>query len=244
MSLASGEDMTVEMTLTLPGRPNGGAFENCAALALPDDPLLRNKIVQSLLNDMGIDVGTVDGVVGPNTRAGILQLEQQENWPQTGEVTVALLAALGLNATSGQTCVTVALSPMPAPPLVCDPSTTVLIDGSCECRFSRMMQTNPSSCTCISGTQLQAGQGCVRPQRQTSTPSTPRPTVDTPNCPAGSTYNAARRACIAPAPAPQRCRLPNQTLVNGECTCNPGFVRAGFHCNRPSTDSDSQGPIP
>ncbi|MGJ8624385.1 MAG: peptidoglycan-binding domain-containing protein [Yoonia sp.] len=232
----AGDSATLEMTLTIPGLSNGGSFENCAGFALPENSVIRNKILQSLLNNMGIDVGTVDGIVGANTRAGILQLQQQENWPETSEASDAMLTALGLGGVSSeQVCITVNLPPMPEPSLSCDPATSVLIDGACECRFSRMMQSSSTSCSCISGTEFAAGQGCIRPQRQTSTPTPSRPAVETLTCPSGSTYNASLQACVAPQP--QRCRLPNQTRVNGNCVCDPGFVRAGAHCVRPRSDS-------
>lgn len=244
MPLETGVSTTVEMSLTIPGIRNGGTFENCAAFAVPENAVLQAKIVQTLLNTMGIDVGTVDGAVGPNTRAGIVQFQRQSGLPETGEVSVALLQALGLNPPAGQqTCVSVSLPPMPEPPLTCDPSTTVLIDGACECRFSRMIQSSASSCSCIQGTQLDAGRGCFRPERQISEPRRPSSTPSTPStprCPAGSTFNAARGECVAPASRPT-CGDPNQIMVNGSCRCARGYVLRSGSCREERRSSGGGG---
>lgn len=243
MGLDAGESTSVEMSLTLPGNANGGSFENCASFALPESLVQQAKIIQTLLIDIGIDVGAVDGVVGPNTRAGIAQLQRQENWPETGDVSVGLLQAIGLNIMAQDpSCVTVTLPPMPAPPLSCDPSTTVLIDGACECRFSRMLQTNASSCSCIQGTQFDGARGCVRPQRQISEPSRPSSTPSIPNCPPGSTYSAARGGCIAPAtPPPPSCTGDREILVNGRCLCERGYVLRSGSCRKESGGSGGGG---
>ncbi len=239
MPLDAGESTTVEMSLTLSGLRNGGTFENCVNFALPDNSVLQAKVLQALLNDRGIDVGTVDGAVGPNTRAGITEFQRQEGMPETGEVSDELLQALGLTQPAGaQTCVTVSLPAMPEPPLTCDPSTTVLIDGACECRFSRMMQSNATSCSCIQGTQLDAGHGCFRPERQISEPrrpSTPS-TPSTPNCPAGSTYNASLGECVAPVTRPS-CTGANQVMVNGSCRCARGYVLRSGICREERRNS-------
>jgi peptidoglycan hydrolase-like protein with peptidoglycan-binding domain len=241
MPLEAGASTTVEMSLTLPGARNGSAFENCVSFALPNNSVLQAKILQTLLNDMGIDVGTVDGAVGPNTLAGIAEFQRQEGLPETGEVSEELLQALGLNAPAGeQTCVSVNLPPMPEPPLTCDPSTTVLIDGACECRFSRMMQTSVSSCSCISGTEFDAGRGCIRPERQVSEPrrpSAPSSTPSTPRCPAGSTFNAARGECVAPVSRPS-CGA-NQFELNGSCRCVRGYILRSGTCRRESSENDN-----
>lgn len=228
--LPPAQDTTIEMSLTLPGVRNGSSFENCVSFARPENSVLQTKIMQTLLNSLGIDVGSVDGIVGPKTRAGIIQLQRQEGWPETGEMSDQLLQAMGLNIPVGdQICATVTLPPMPEPPLSCDPSTTVLLDGSCECRFSRMMQINRTSCACIQGTQLEAGRGCFRPERQISEPRRPSApsSASTPTCPPGSTFNAARGVCIAPAPR-EACSIANQVMVNGTCRCRAGFeLRSG-----------------
>ncbi|WP_281985586.1 hypothetical protein [Thalassorhabdomicrobium marinisediminis] len=65
LSLAQQESAKIEMTVTVPRLRNGGTFENCASVGLPVDPIVRTRLVQSLLNGMGVDVEPVDGPLGP-----------------------------------------------------------------------------------------------------------------------------------------------------------------------------------
>ncbi|MCD7059081.1 SEL1-like repeat protein [Pelagibacterium xiamenense] len=53
------------------------------------------KRVQELLDKLGYDVGTPDGIVGPLTRAAITAFEQATGMSESGEINPRLLAVLG-----------------------------------------------------------------------------------------------------------------------------------------------------
>ena len=54
--------------------------------------------VQTLLSDLGYDIGTADGAMGPRTRAAIMSFEKANGLPETGRVNSALLERLELAA--------------------------------------------------------------------------------------------------------------------------------------------------
>ena len=54
--------------------------------------------VQTLLSDLGYDIGTADGAMGPRTRAAIMSFEQANGLPETGRVNSTLLERLELAA--------------------------------------------------------------------------------------------------------------------------------------------------
>ena len=58
-------------------------------------------------------------------------------------------------------------NPPPPPPPVddpdCDARSTKLKGGACECRYEGMKQKSQTQCSCLSGTKLVAGEGCVKP---------------------------------------------------------------------------------
>ena len=56
------------------------------------------KDVQTLLTDLGYDIGGADGSMGPRTRAAIISFEQANGMPETGRVNAALLDRLELAA--------------------------------------------------------------------------------------------------------------------------------------------------
>ena len=56
------------------------------------------KDVQSLLTDLGYDIGGADGSMGPRTRSAIISFEQANGMPETGRVNAALLDRLELAA--------------------------------------------------------------------------------------------------------------------------------------------------
>lgn len=57
-------------------------------------PLHVRKDVQERLNRRGYDAGTVDGVVGPQTRAAIKTWQRANGLPATGQITLSMSAAL------------------------------------------------------------------------------------------------------------------------------------------------------
>lgn len=213
LDLAPGASSALGMSLTIPGLAAGGSFENCVKQGVSDDPDQRARTAQSALNAMGIDVGKVDGKIGKNTRRGIALAQERLGLAQTGELSDALFAAMGLSGPEGAApvCVKVDLPPMPQPPLTCQPSTTRKIDGACVCLYKNMYQKNKSSCGCTRGRTFVAGKGCVR--KQVATPSKPRPNK----------------------PAPRKCEQGFE-LANGKCVlikqgqCKPGYRAVGNAC--------------
>ena len=49
---------------------------------------------QTLLNQLGYDVGIPDGLTGEKTRAGVKRFQQRNGLAETGEVTVPLVTQL------------------------------------------------------------------------------------------------------------------------------------------------------
>lgn len=79
------------------------------AAALPKDPAIER--VQSVLSDLGLYSGTVDGLNGPNTRNAILTYQKIAGLPQTGEVSDTLMKRLD----GGPTTAGIVPRPAPAP---------------------------------------------------------------------------------------------------------------------------------
>lgn len=162
LTLNPGETSSVAMNLTLPGQRTGGTFENCAAIGVGDDPLQQAMIAQTALNQIGFDVGAVDGKIGPKTREGLKGLQKQLGLEETGEVSDDFFRAIGLQMAADATpsCVTVDLPPMPEPPLVCQAATATKKGNACVCRYRNMYQKNKTSCGCVKGTKFVKGEGC------------------------------------------------------------------------------------
>ena len=78
-----------------------GIFRN-VAWAKPEgsskEKVTQVKEVQSLLTELGYDIGGADGSMGPRTRAAIISFEQANGLPETGRVNTALLERLELAA--------------------------------------------------------------------------------------------------------------------------------------------------
>jgi peptidoglycan hydrolase-like protein with peptidoglycan-binding domain len=77
--------------------------------AIPKDPAIER--VQSVLHDLGLYSGMVDGLNGPNTRTAILSYQKIDGLPQTGEVDEVLLTRLD----GGPTTAGIVPRPVPAP---------------------------------------------------------------------------------------------------------------------------------
>ncbi len=73
-----------------------------ASASLPNRALTKAEVadLQATLNSLGHNTGAVDGIVGPNTRAGITSFQRANGLPANGFVTMALYAAVK-NAASG-----------------------------------------------------------------------------------------------------------------------------------------------
>jgi peptidoglycan hydrolase-like protein with peptidoglycan-binding domain len=50
------------------------------------DPADSVTGVQARLTNLGVDVGPVDGILGPLTTAGIAEFQRQRGLPETGEI--------------------------------------------------------------------------------------------------------------------------------------------------------------
>jgi peptidoglycan hydrolase-like protein with peptidoglycan-binding domain len=181
LQLAPQASTSLQIDLAVPGLAKGGSFDNCAALGLTDpEPSRENTaLVQRILLEQGHNIGSADGVAGAKTRAAVATLQTERGLEPTGQIDPTLLTQL-LPAQTAESCVTVDLPPMPAPPLVCDRASTTKTAGQCACRYAGMVRAGRSACTCTKGTTLVAGKGCVKvrtqpktpPKTQTTTPST------------------------------------------------------------------------
>jgi hypothetical protein len=68
-----------------------GEYQKAAAGALPDFTV---RSAQLYLLFRGIDIGAVDGILGPHTRSAIMQFQTEHGLAVTGEVDDALLQAI------------------------------------------------------------------------------------------------------------------------------------------------------
>ncbi|MEM8948770.1 MAG: peptidoglycan-binding protein [Pseudomonadota bacterium] len=76
---------------------NLGVSNAIKTAKVPDDPTNDRESVinaQTMLNGLGYDAGTADGVVGPKTDRAIRGYQNKKGMASTGEVTPKLLAAL------------------------------------------------------------------------------------------------------------------------------------------------------
>jgi hypothetical protein len=178
LRLAPKTSSVLQMDLSLEGLSKGGSFTNCAAFGLQSvEPSRENvALVQRILLSRGHNIGRVDGKAGAKTRAAVTVLQGELGLAPTGQIDAELLTRL-LPAQRAESCVTVDLPPMPAPPLVCDRATTTKTPGQCACRYAGMQRAGKSACTCAKGSTLVAGKGCVRsrtpPKTPTKTPTRP-----------------------------------------------------------------------
>lgn len=185
LSIAAGGTYRIDLSMVVSGLRNGGAFSNCAAVGISDNPTQRVAAIQQALNARGLNAGTVDGKAGQNTFAALAQLQRSLGLPVSRTFDDALFDALGLHLQKPgeQSCITVDLPVMPAPPLQCDPATTVRNGESCLCRFDKMERSNATSCQCVGGLRFVKGKGCVvqpapKPVPQPVPTPTPLPVPD------------------------------------------------------------------
>jgi peptidoglycan hydrolase-like protein with peptidoglycan-binding domain len=73
----------------------GLADDSAAAPRGADDPKVVRR-VQQTLNNRGFDAGSVNGVLGPSTRAALKRFQQGENLEASGELNPQTLTALGI----------------------------------------------------------------------------------------------------------------------------------------------------
>lgn len=101
---------TSEVTNSVPPAPEPAATVD----ARPSPVLERTMRVQIALESLGLYRGTVDGLMGPQTRAAITGYQKTLGMEGTGEIDDRLLDALGI-ATDRQTNRALPAEPQPAP---------------------------------------------------------------------------------------------------------------------------------
>ena len=200
LDLAPGSRSFVTMQLTIPGLPNGGVFENCVGVGVGNSKFLRASIAQTVMNRLGIDVGTVDGSPGPKTRQGVRQLQERLGLEQTGEIDNKLFTALGIPSTDGvdPECIQVQLPPMPAS---CEAGQTRNSKGVCYW----------PKVDCPSGQVKNSKGSCY----------TPRDTVK--SCPSGYKRNS-KGVCYKPQSG-QQCNARSTVKSGDGCACRYGNMR-------------------
>ena len=73
---------------------DSGATSSMGSSATPSSDEVRQ--VQQHLKDKGAEVGAVDGVMGPKTRAALKSFQQQQGLTASGEIDSSTLTALGV----------------------------------------------------------------------------------------------------------------------------------------------------
>ena len=76
-----------------------GIFRNVAWNTSSDEPgekVSQVRQVQTMLSELGYDIGGADGSVGPKTRSAIISFERSNSLPETGRVNTALIDRLEL----------------------------------------------------------------------------------------------------------------------------------------------------
>ena len=77
-----------------PAADAGSTTSSTGSAATPSSDEVRQ--VQQHLKDKGVDVGAVDGVMGPKTRAALKSFQQQQGLTASGEIDSSTLTALGV----------------------------------------------------------------------------------------------------------------------------------------------------
>lgn len=79
---------------------NGIFKSDTLQTASHESVLIKEKITktQTLLSDLGYEVGAADGAIGPKTRAAIISFERSNGLPETGRVNATLVERLELAA--------------------------------------------------------------------------------------------------------------------------------------------------
>jgi len=100
--LAAAQDRITNFKPVKIDESANGIFRNVAWANKAGDAsaerITQVKDVQTLLSDLGYDIGGADGSMGPRTRAAIISFEQANGLPETGRVNSALVDRLELAA--------------------------------------------------------------------------------------------------------------------------------------------------
>ena len=170
---------TADVVFEIPRSQPQGELEICAEIGVAAMPRLRAMALQKALNSQGFDVGAVDGLIGPATRAALENMKTNAGIATEGEMLpVEAMTALSLGdyqdakLANNRVC---AITQIPKPPLVCDKRSTVQRGEACQCRLRNMVRTSERTCACPKGTEANGG-ACVKPKKATSIP---KPEVST-----------------------------------------------------------------
>jgi hypothetical protein len=150
-TMAPGDTVVLDYTLSIPGYRRGGRFRNCAELRPNNTRRGQIAFSQTLLNDAGYGAGTVDGVMGSQTRAAIRQCQAENGMPTTGDYRdfldfIGSQSSVDLNLSNNRDCIDVGLDPNPNKPItpkICPAGTTGTYPN---CR-TIAVQTCPSGTT-------------------------------------------------------------------------------------------------
>ena len=77
-----------------PAADAGATTPSMSGAATPSSDEVRQ--VQQHLKDKGVDVGAVDGVMGPKTRSALKSFQQQQGLTASGDIDSSTLTALGV----------------------------------------------------------------------------------------------------------------------------------------------------
>lgn len=185
-----GTGLDLPLTLSAPWSYSARRVTVCAALELPQSPREVTYLVQTALNQIGLDAGPADGQSGPRTQAAVTALAARFGLQTDDPTDPALLALLGLtpyadgNAGNNRACATTLLparprpvftpvpdvtdtAPQPRTPApdvtpapICDTASTVARAGECACRYDRMIRLSQRRCVCTATRGPPGAAGC------------------------------------------------------------------------------------
>ena len=226
-SLQPGQSSTVVMTTVIPSTPEGAQFDNCVGIGIGGSPFLRTSVIQTVLNRLGMDVGSVDGSKGKKTTAGVIKLQERLGLPLTGQIDDELFAAVGLPSAEGaeQSCITVDLPPVPRP-IICKAPQVKNSKGVC---YTPKVTCEPGQVKNSKGKCFTPSKDCPAGQRKNSKGQCYVPDV---SCPDGQKKNS-KGQCYTPQQAAScdsrstvqsgnacKCRYSNMRKVNARsCVC-------------------------
>lgn len=225
LNLPAGSFAYIDLDMEVQGLVNGGQWENCAAVGIPNDRKQRVAAIQQVMNARGLAAGPVDGLPGKKTYAALAELQRSLGIPANSEFDDILFRALKLPlAKPGEkACVTAELPPMPKPPVQCDRATTVQKGESCQCRFDNMIRRNATACQCKGGFAFVAGEGCVKQVAPPKSKPTPPLLLERPSCDMRSTRLRGNQ-CV--------CRDSKNAVKTSAttCGCSNGGPMIGGKC--------------
>lgn len=228
-----------------PNSGTGGTFQNCAEIqwtragGTADLVMAQQKLIQ-----LGYDVGTVDGKLGPKTRSALIAYQRTSGLRQSGQLDPATSRRLlgsperfdDINPGNDRDCLTTTISTtctggrfLSGGACIC-PKGQSFIRGSCRkppvtCSSDKILVNG--RCVCPRGTTLQKGI-CKKP---VVTPCKTQGQYRDRNgkCRCPSVEKVIRGVCRKPVTA---CTA-DKILVNGRCVCPSGMTLQRGICQPP-----------